>query len=647
MYCRTRGFPGLFLTALVLTSCGRSPASSTGDRVAVLRFENLSPDPTLSWAGRAFSEVVSAQLAAVPGARVITSPKLHAFDRVMGPRPIAAPGISTEATAARLAGATRIVYGDYTVRNGRLEATVTIEDAARIRTLRAFEVSAAGTGILRAADEIARRIDPNAKPYSTRSEAALSGYIRALESNNPASDEPVLLAAIQADPDFGPPYRILAQERLQKGDLQGASAALEQALERGDRIAPGERARLQVQAAELSRDPNARHAALLKLVEADPGEAAAWQALGESWFVRHEDRHAMEAFQKAAQLEPQDATVWNLFGYAAARAGDLAAGTAALRRYEQLAPGANPLDSLGDIHFLLGKLEEAGNFYSQAFQKDPNFFNQGDLLKASVARLFTGDLGAADQAANRYFEARAKAQDPILASRRAQWLWLTGRRKQAMSQMQAFADSMEKSENPQLRDAGSRADAELALWYLMTGDRTTASQLAAKAVRVGSPAARGNALVAAFLAQPPASSSEWTVRAEQAFGGPAQNNIRNFALSYALLVNSEFHPAYLLLKQTWDSGGAIADEGLPVMIAWTLLEDNRPQEAASYLKLNPLPNANGLTPYAAFYLPRIFYLRGVLAQKEGRTADAAAEFKKFLTFSGDLPLIWGEEKKAR
>jgi len=91
---------------------------------------------------------------------------------------------------------------------------------------------------------------------------------------------------------------------------------------------------------------------------------------------------------------------------------------------------------LGDIHFMSGKLPEAEKFYLEAFQKDPNFLNQGDLLKAAITRLFAGDRAAADQAANRYFEARAESKDPILEYRRAQWLWLTGRRKEAARQME-------------------------------------------------------------------------------------------------------------------------------------------------------------------------------------------------------------------
>ena len=644
MYCSRRGLPAVLITVLALASCRHAPTASTAESIAILRFENLSPDASISWMGRAFSEVIATQLAGAPGVQALPSARLHSYDRVLGARPVSAPGISSERTEALLAGAARVLYGEYTVRHGKLEARVTVEDLRTSRMLRTFAVSAPAGDVLAAAAAIARQIDPKPAPYTTNSSEALAGYVQALESSDAAVMEKSLSAAIAADPDFASPYRVLAQIRAQRGDTAGANALIEQALSRGGRIRPVDRARLELEGADISRDPNARYAALLNLVKIDTADPGAWRTLGESARARHDYKRAMESFQKAAELEPRDAASWNSLGYAAAYAGDLETATAALRRYQALTPAdPNPLDSLGDVYFASGKLAEAEKFYLESIQKDPNFNNQGALLKAAVARLYSGDIAAADQAADRYFDARAKAKDPILDYRRAQWLWLTGRRKEGYRQMQVFADAME---NSNLRDASSRADAELSLWSLMLGDRAAATQLSAKAVRISGPVSRGNAMVAAFLAMPPASSSEWSVRAEQTFGGPGQNSIRSFALGYALLVNREFQPAQLVFKEMWDSGAPIADEGMPVMLAWTLIETGKRQDAAPLLRFNPLPSANGLTPYVAFYLPRIFYLRAKLAEKDGRSADASAEFRKFLALSGNTPLIWGELEKA-
>ena len=126
--------PGvLILAALILSSCAREPAAGAAVRIAVLRFENLSGDASLSWMGRAFSEVIAGELMGAPGMQTISSVRLHAYDRLLGARPVSAPGISTESTQARLAGATRIVYGGYAFRNGKLEAQITIEDPEKVQ----------------------------------------------------------------------------------------------------------------------------------------------------------------------------------------------------------------------------------------------------------------------------------------------------------------------------------------------------------------------------------------------------------------------------------------------------------------------------------------------------------------------------------
>ena len=242
----------------------------------------------------------------------------------------------------------------------------------------------------------------------------------------------------------------------------------------------------------------------------------------------------------------------NTMGYAAGQAGDLDAAMSALRRYAALRPNEpNPLDSMGDVNLSAGRFADAENFYLQSFKKDPNFENN--------ERTHEGGAGpSSDRRCRRapttwpsdiWLRAR-KPRTTIVDYRRAQWSWISGRRKAAAQQMGAFALA---AESGPLRDIASRAYAELAIWSLMSGDRDGAARLAQKALSIAGPASAGNALVARFLAQPPAGSSEWAVRAEQQFPGPAQTAIKNFSLAYALLINQQFQPAMLLLKQMWES----------------------------------------------------------------------------------------------
>ena len=638
-------FSPALLFALLFTSCIRQPAGAPAERLAVLRLENLSGDASIGWEGRALSEIIAVELSGAGPPRVITSANIHALDRVLGPRPTSAPGISAESSQALAAGATLLAYGDYTVRHGKLEVRLTIEDSRTFKATKVIGVSAPAGDVLGAGAALARDVSSRAVPYGTRNPQALEAYVRALEGSDVTVMEVGLGVAIAADPDFVSPYRLLAQIKAQRQDRSGAVATLDQALARGNAIPELERARLALESAELTGNPDARLSALSQLVKLDSGDSNAWHALGDSLMNRHEYRQAQQSYRKASDLEPEDIALLNAMGYAAGQAGDVDGAMSALRRYAALRPNdANPLDSMGDVHLIAGHLADAGNFYLQAAKKDPNFQNNGALIKAALARLLSGDPSGANHVADQYVAARVAAKDPIVDYRRAQWTWISGRRKAAAQQMGAFALA---NESGPLRDIASRAYAELAIWSLETGDREGAARLAQKALSIAGPASAGNALVAKFLSQPPASSSEWVVRAEQQFPGPAQNAIKNFSLAYALLVNQQFQPALLLLRQMWETGSATADEGLPVMLAWCYLETGRVKEAAPLLASNPLPPANGLTPYTGFYIPRLLYLRGLLAEKEGRAGEARAYYDKFLAISGPDPLLWGEEKKVR
>ncbi|HEY1494833.1 MAG TPA: tetratricopeptide repeat protein [Candidatus Solibacter sp.] len=591
------------------------------------------------------SEIIATELEGAGNLQVLSSSRLHAFDRAMGVRAIGSPGISSESSQALAAGATQMAYGQYVVRNGRLEAQLTVEDVLTNKTIKVISATAPAGDVLGIATALARQISPKIAPYGTRNAQALAGFVRALEAGDATVMEVGLNVAIAADPDFAPPYRLLAEMKLQRQDRAGALATVEQALARGNSIPEIDRARLQLLSAELNGTPEARQNALSKLTQLDSTDASIWRTLGDTAMGRHDYRTAAQAYQKALELQPDDVTLLNSLGYATVQAGDLDGAMKALRRYEVLRPKeANPLDSMGDVNLMDGRLAEAEDFYLQASKKDPTFNNQGSLLKAALAHLLTGDPSGANRIFDRYLEARTEAKDPIVDYRRAEWTWISGRRKVAMQQMGAFAL---KAESGPLREVASRAYAELAMWSIMLGDREMAMRLAQKAISLAGPTSAGNALVARFFALPPASSSEWTVRAEQQFPGPAQSAIKNFSLAYALLLDKQFQPAQLLLKEMWDSGSPTADEGMQVMLAWSYLETGKIKEAAALLRTNPIPSAAGLTPYTAFYIPRLLYLRGLLAEKEGRTNDARGYYDKFLALSGPDPLMWGEEKKVR
>jgi tetratricopeptide (TPR) repeat protein len=638
----------LALAALLLSGCARQAPPARVERIAILRFENLGAGVSDDWMGRAFSEVITAELAGAPDIYAIPSSQMHGLDRVFGPHPVSVPGISAEHSLAFASGATRLGYGEYSIRGGRLTARLTIEDP---RTGKMTKVVSAGPSghpaagdVFAVASELARQMSSRLAPYGTSSAAALRAYVAAEESTTAVATAQNLDQAIAADPDFGPPYRLLAQLKVQQQDRAAAEDLLSQALARAGAMPPAERARLELEAADLHGDLAARKSALTTLVGIEPNDPAAWSSLAELCMNRREYQQAVQAYRKLLEVEPENVTALNQLGYATAYEGSFDAALEVLGRYQALRPAeANPLDSEGDVNLLAGRLRQAESLYLQAAKKDPNFESSGDLWKAAMARLMSGDVAGADTLARQYVQAREAAKDPITEYRRAEWSWVSGRRKSACQRLETFARG---AENSPLRELASRAYSQLAVWSLVLGDRTAAVQLAQKAAHLAGPSSAGAAMVARFLAEPPASSSEWSVRAARLFPNASEDGIRNFALVYALLLDKQFQPASLLLKQLYDRASPSADPSLPVMLAWTCLETGRAKDAAPLLRLNPIPSISGVSLFAPFYFPRIYYLRGLVAAQEGKPDVARANYQLFRQISGPDPLIWGEEQRA-
>lgn len=576
----------------MLAGCGaKAPAGP--QHIAILRFENLSADGSADWAGRAFSEIIAGEL---PSAQAISSVRLHSLDRTLGVRPISAPGISTERTAAIVAGANRIGYGDYTVHGGQVDARLTIEDP---QTGKVTQVARASAGdVLTAASRLAKQLSPAATSFETSNPEAVRYYMTALESSIPAEMEKNAAAAIAADPNFGQPYRLMADVKTQQRDRDGALAALDQALARGTAIPALERARIQLQAAGLRNDFAGRERALGELAKADPTDVDSWSALGQTAYARHDYAKAVDAYRKALQIRPDDTNTLNLLGYALAWSGDMDGALGSLRKYQAAAPkDANALDSEGDVNLMFGRLREAEDLYLQADKLDRKRLEGGDLFKAAMARLMSGDVAGASLLDKQFTDAREALKDPAVPIYQAEWLWISGNHTAAKTQMQSITAP----------SIAGRAYVDLAIWSLLDGDRAAGAQWALKASGAATQATAVDTIVARFVAQPSAPAAEWSARADQLFRNVQQTEVKDLTLSYALLLDRHFAEAAEVLRRVYN--GPSPDPGIPVLLAWSLMESGHSAEAGPLLRFNPVPAATGIGPYTPFWYPRFLELR--------------------------------------
>ncbi len=633
----------LAAVCLLAISCSRGTSGTGIQRIAVLRFENLSADASIDWMGRAFSEILSRDLAQAPGTYAIPRARLHALDAAFGKRPTAAPGISSERSLALASGANRLAYGEYWLRGGKIEARVSMEELPAGAITRVLSISA--SDVVSAADALARQLSPRAAPYSTRNPLALQRYVLGLEADDPAQVASEMESAVRADPGFPFPYEALAEWRAQQQDRAGAVALINQALAQAGRMSELDRVQLAFDAAGFRGDAAAGEQALAAWARLTPNDPVVWRSVAEAAMSRHDYPQAVKFYQAALSAAPDDPALLNQLGYASAYTGDFSGAVRALERYQSVRPAdVNALDSLGDVNFLFGRFREAENSYLQAAKQDPSFQGGGEFAKAAMARLMSGDLNGANALHKQYLDRRAAARDPLGDYYQAEWMWLTGGRKDGYQHLLQFARS---SESSPLKQLAAAAYSELAVWSVALGNRGEGMQMGEKAVAMSPPASAATAELARFLAQPSASVAEWTARAGRAFAQPSAEPVKQRALAYALLLERQFSAAFPILNSLYQSGRTATDEAMPLLLAWCDLETGRGKDAPPLLRFNPLPSSGGVHPFQVFYFPRLFYLRGRAAALDGHADAAHEQFRLFLQLSGDTPLIWGEEAQAR
>jgi tetratricopeptide (TPR) repeat protein len=567
----------LLASLLILTAaCAKNQGSAPG-RLIVLRFENLSGNPSLDWMERGAARQIAPQ---VRGATAADSYQRQA-----------------ERERAIVTGAARILHGYVSQSGGRLRLRAELEDAASGK----FPQSAESTGPVSAglvplANAVARQLDPVASPAGAKSEAALAAYIGALDASDPGAAAESLSRAIAADPDFGAAYLTLIELSLARKDRATAERTVAMARARGAAISTVDRARLDVAAAQMSGDAAALSQSLATLSRLTPADTNLLRALADSELAARRYAAAIDYYKKALAAQPGDATLLNALGYTQAYAGDLDGAVKTLREYERVRPAeANPLDSLGDVHFYWGRFSEAEKFYRQAYQRDAAFLNSASLVKAAKARLMTGDLSGAETVFAEYETARRAANDPVIASARAQWDYLRGKRSQAIRDLGIFVTTTK------VREAGALADCTLTVWLLESGDRAAAAKHTA----------------CRFLIAPRASS----------FPSPV-------AQAYALLLANDFQAALPVLRDVAARVPPNPTEPAPVLLAWALVETGHFDEAEKYLQTVPVPAAPAPPLFESLIYPRFFYLRAKVAEKKGDRAAAERNGRLFQALSG-------------
>lgn len=276
-------------------------------------------------------------------------------------------------------------------------------------------------------------------PFSTRNADAFEAFGKALRAPDAASAIALLERATAADPGFTNASLRLALLWQRAGQPERAVAETERLLAALPADRTLDRAYAALQLASLRNDAGGIERALAEVVAASPADLEAANRLATVLQQRRRYAEAAKVLRDLAALDAQNASLWNQIAYAEAFSGQRQSALQALEQYRKLSPqDPNVDDTTGDALYFFGAFADAAASYEKAHSRNPQWQGGYPLFKASWARMFAGDLAAADQKMDQYLELIRTANKPLAELRAAQWQFLRGRREEARSSLNAI-----------------------------------------------------------------------------------------------------------------------------------------------------------------------------------------------------------------
>lgn len=254
------------------------------EKLALLPFDNVTGDASLDWIRNAGPAILADELLGT--ARVIPFRASSAADAILG-------------------GATRLLHCTFSKRGSSSDAEPALrfeysfEDVASHKMV---EAGVADGAVLFAANTLARKLNPEAKPFSTARPDAVAAW-----------GHGDFERAIAIDPDFGAAWGDWVQQLARAGKPDQAIGAAERALARASLRTPYHKARLQYESAVLRKDAAAQIATLTALSEMAPRDPASWLSLAGVEQMQRDFTAAATYLRKALALQPANAGVMNTF----------------------------------------------------------------------------------------------------------------------------------------------------------------------------------------------------------------------------------------------------------------------------------------------------------------------------------------------
>lgn len=597
---------------LLLAACRHNPQDRPPvRRLAVLPFEDHSPQPSHAWLARLLPFSLARQLAGAPGLQVAEAPSSASFPE-----------------------ATHELSGFFLARNGALEAHLFLYELPSHKLVRHQVLASPASGwdnlLSSCARLLASALAPGAPlhPLAVTQESAARLLATALSAPAPDQAQSAFRSAAEADPACGWCWLGWAETAARRGDRDAALSAISAAGKHGSALDPLSQARLALLAANLNSDARAAASSLEKIAAATPSNPLAHARLAESLVALREYTKAAAALRRATSLDPHTAPFWNSLAYAEAYQGRFDDALAAVARYAELDASANPADSRGEILMMAGRFTDAYQAFAESYRMDPMFNNGAALEKGALCWLLHGDPVRTSETLARLFEDRARSGDRTVELRRARWEWLTAQSALAIDRFSRIARD---PANP----LASVAASMLAL-RLAASDPAAAASLLRSLAPPRDPMHQLYSLYAAAGPNPALLDQLRDAR------------LRDELLALSLTLRRDWPRAAEAWKTVLERSPGGTDSPYCELRAFCLVQAGFVKEAASVVGNSwPLLNPGQMEFYDFLVYPSLLFTRAEIARAQGRVDDARRLYEIFLQFAGDRADLARQSARAR
>ncbi len=426
--------------------------------IAVISFENQTGDKAYDYLQKAVPNLLITSLEQSKYLRVVTWERMHDLLRQIGKEDVETIDKDLGFELCRMDGAGAIVLGSF-VKAGNIFATdVKVLDVASKQIIRSASSKGEGVQSILAkqigelskeiskgigiSDKKAETVQAKIADMTTSSMEAYNLFLKGRDEYEKfyygqARDS--LKKAVELDPNFAVAYLYLARVLNILYDTKESRDAFEKAKALSQRAT--EKERLYIEAAyatAVESDPEKRLRILQEIAQKYPKEKQVHYEIASNYKGRQMFDQAIPEYNKALELDPSFGYALNELAYTYSDMRNFEKAMECFQKYAALLPGdANPIDSIAELYFRMGKLDESIAKYKEALKLKPDFLasNIGLIYLHALNEDYAEALRFVDQFTAIAPSVGAKGVGSYFKNFLLYW---TGKRERALSEIKTL-----------------------------------------------------------------------------------------------------------------------------------------------------------------------------------------------------------------